>query len=147
MAAASVGASADNITLTSGITAEKLMYDRAVEMSRAAAINELTNEDLEGGERSYRTAIHMLEAVLDDDERDILGHRLRNKGADTVNGLEVEDRATVVKVLEHVRFRRKTSKAKLEQQRATRRLSSGHSGQARRSPIGTPVIPRSSPNQ
>jgi serine/threonine-protein kinase ULK/ATG1 len=93
----SVGASAENITLTSGITAEKLMYDRAVEMSRTAAINELTNEDLEGGERSYRTAIHLLEAVLDDDERDVLGQRLGRKDDEIISGLEMEDRKTVEK--------------------------------------------------
>jgi serine/threonine-protein kinase ULK/ATG1 len=91
----SVGASAENITLTSGITAEKLMYDRAVEMSRATAINELTNDDLEGGERSYRTAIHLLEAVLDDDERDVIGQRLSRKDDEIISGLEMEDRKAV----------------------------------------------------
>lgn len=95
--ATNVAASADNITLTSGVTAEKLMYDRAVEMSRTAAINELTNEDLEGGERSYRTAIHLLEAVLDDDERDVLGQRLGRKDDEIISGLEMEDRKTVEK--------------------------------------------------
>ena len=44
------------------------MYDRALEMSRAAAIDEVTNENLPGCELSYITAIRMLEAVLDSDE-------------------------------------------------------------------------------
>jgi len=44
------------------------MYDRAVEMSRAAAINEIANSDLSGCEISYVTAIRMLEAVLEDDD-------------------------------------------------------------------------------
>ena len=44
------------------------MYDRAVEMSRAAAINEIATEDLPGCEISYVTAIRMLEAILDNDD-------------------------------------------------------------------------------
>jgi serine/threonine-protein kinase ULK/ATG1 len=60
--------SAEGVFLTPGISAEKLMYDRALEMSRAAAINEIANEDLPGCEISYITAIRMLEAVLDHDD-------------------------------------------------------------------------------
>ncbi len=59
------GSGADGVFLSAGVSAEKLMYDRAVEMSRAAAIGEISNEDLAGCELSYRTAICMLEAVLD----------------------------------------------------------------------------------
>ena len=55
------------VYLTPGTSAEKLMYDRALEMSRAAAIDEVTNENLPGCELSYITAIRMLEAVLDSD--------------------------------------------------------------------------------
>ncbi|KAI1335141.1 hypothetical protein F5Y15DRAFT_257489 [Xylariaceae sp. FL0016] len=60
--------SAEGILLTPGMSAEKLMYERALEMSRTAAINEIANEDLAGCEISYITAIRMLEAVLDIDE-------------------------------------------------------------------------------
>ncbi|KAK3504851.1 hypothetical protein B0T13DRAFT_391797 [Neurospora crassa] len=56
------------VFLSEGISAERLMYDRAIEMSRAAAINEIANEDLPGCEISYITAIRMLEAVLDQDD-------------------------------------------------------------------------------
>jgi vacuolar-type H+-ATPase subunit I/STV1 len=35
--------SAGGVVLSSGVTAEKLMYDRALEMSRSAAINEIAN--------------------------------------------------------------------------------------------------------
>lgn len=56
------------VYLTPGISAEKLMYDRALEMSRAAAIDEVTNENLPGCELSYITAIRMLEAVLDGED-------------------------------------------------------------------------------
>jgi serine/threonine-protein kinase ULK/ATG1 len=92
---ANIGASADNITLTCGVTAEKLMYDRALEMSRMTAINELTNTDLESGEVNYRTAIQMLEAILDDGEYDIEGRRLMRKDDEVIMGLETEDRAMV----------------------------------------------------
>ncbi|KAI1149200.1 Serine/threonine-protein kinase ATG1 [Nemania diffusa] len=60
--------SVEGIVLTPGLSAEKLMYDRAIDMSRTAAINEIANEDLEGCKLSYITAIRMLEAVLDNDE-------------------------------------------------------------------------------
>ena len=97
--ATSIGTSADNITLTSGVTAEKLMYDRALEMSRSAAVNELTGTDLEGGEVSYRTAIYMLEAILDDDGEifNRRGGKKERSEDETIDGLESEDRATVMK--------------------------------------------------
>lgn len=60
--------STDGVFLSTGVSAEKLMYDRAIEMSRSAAISEIANEDLEGCEISYITAIRMLEAVLENDE-------------------------------------------------------------------------------
>ncbi|KAI0128471.1 Serine/threonine-protein kinase ATG1 [Xylariales sp. AK1849] len=67
-AAATSTSSSDGVAITAGLSAEKLMYERALEMSRAAAINEIANEDLSGCELSYVTAIRMLEAVLDNDE-------------------------------------------------------------------------------
>lgn len=60
--------STEGVILSSGVSAEKLMYDRALEMSRSAAINELANDDLPGCEISYITAIRMLEAVLENEE-------------------------------------------------------------------------------
>lgn len=47
--------------------AEKLIFDRALEISRTAAVNELVKEDLKGCELAYSTAIWMLEALLDED--------------------------------------------------------------------------------
>lgn len=44
----------------------KLIFDRALEMSRGAALNELKGEDLEGCERCYATSIWMLESLLHD---------------------------------------------------------------------------------
>ena len=88
--------STENITLTSGVTAEKLMYDRALEMSKTAAVNELVNADLEGGEVSYRTAIYMLQAILEGDD-DVPRRGSKRADNELVNGLESEDRATVQK--------------------------------------------------
>ena len=99
-----MGTSAENVFVSSGITAEKLMYDRALEMSRSAAINELTGEDLAGCEISYVTAIRMLEAVLESDEEPPKGKdsgpgddgdREDKDDEAPINGLEAEDRKTV----------------------------------------------------
>jgi serine/threonine-protein kinase ULK/ATG1 len=100
--AGSVGTSTEQVLLTSGITAEKLMYDRALEMSRTAAVNELTSEDYDGGVLSYRTAIYMLEAILDnDDDRSFRRKSMSKKDEkaedEMINGLESEDRATLKK--------------------------------------------------
>ncbi|OWB79649.1 hypothetical protein B5S32_g3879 [[Candida] boidinii] len=47
------------------IVAEKLIFDRALEMSKQAAYNELKNQDLIGCESNYATAIWMLESLID----------------------------------------------------------------------------------
>lgn len=100
--AASYG-SAD-VVVSPGVTAEKLMYDRALEMSRAAAINELTSEDLAGCEIAYVTAIRMLEAILEDDGLQSTPggnadpQSTSQAGEKTsVEGLQGEDRQVVVK--------------------------------------------------
>ena len=96
--------SADQVVVTSGVTAEKLMYDRALEMSRSAAVNELVGEDLPGCELAYVTAVRMLEAVLEDDDDsapkrakigEIGGKSL--EANQSINGVEVEDRKVVLK--------------------------------------------------
>ncbi|GAA5826533.1 hypothetical protein JCM3770_006373 [Rhodotorula araucariae] len=46
--------------------AEKLVYDRALELSRAAAVNELRGENPTDCETAYETALWMLHALLDD---------------------------------------------------------------------------------
>ncbi|RAH57172.1 serine/threonine-protein kinase ATG1 [Aspergillus piperis CBS 112811] len=76
------GTSAD-VVVSPDVTAEKLMYERALEMSRVAAINEITGEDLAGCEISYVTAIRMLEAILDDVEVSRPG---QTGGADRADG-------------------------------------------------------------
>lgn len=90
-----MGTSADNVIISSGVTAEKLMYDRALEMSRSAAVNELVGDDLPGCEIAYVTAIRMLEAVLESDDEPILRRSVAED--DAVNGVEAEDRKVVLK--------------------------------------------------
>ena len=97
----------DGIVLSTGITAEKLMYDRALEMSRNAAINEIANDDLPGCEISYTTAIRMLEAVLETEE-EIVSQRKRASSLredrepkqeieGEINGINLNDRNAVLK--------------------------------------------------
>ncbi len=100
-----MGTSAEDVVVSPGVTAEKLMYDRALEMSKSAAVNELVGEDLKGCDLSYTTAIRMLEAVLESDDEPVVNKDKRAerdaKDADTddteVNGVGVEDRKAVVK--------------------------------------------------
>lgn len=73
------------------VTAEKLLFDRALEMSRAAAVSEMMGEDLDNCSVSYGTALYMLEAILDTDQQD--------------DGLGETDRALVEKFIEHVSHR------------------------------------------
>lgn len=100
-----MGTSADNVVVSVGVTAEKLMYDRALEMSRSAAVNELVGEDLPGCEIAYITAIRMLEAVLEDDEESgqkkstSESDESRSTDANTSPGdpVEADDRKVVLK--------------------------------------------------
>ncbi|KAL6414712.1 ulk ulk protein kinase [Ilyonectria robusta] len=141
--ASSTGSGAKQVYLTPGISAEKLMYDRALEMSRAAAIDEVTNENLTGCEISYITAIRMLEAVLDsDDEAHVERKRLasgkevdRDAAKETSGDLDSDEEAHVRKMIKMITGRlgavRKkqqmiaeaNSKAQYAQQHAARRRS------------------------
>ncbi|KAF4630328.1 hypothetical protein G7Y89_g7812 [Cudoniella acicularis] len=113
--------STDGVVLSSGISAEKLMYDRALEMSRSAAINEIANEDLPGCEISYITAIRMLEAVLENDEEPLpsrrrsssLREQVDSDSDGSINGIKVEDRQAVQKVVSMIRTRLTTLRKKM----------------------------------
>ncbi|ANB12890.1 serine/threonine protein kinase ATG1 [Sugiyamaella lignohabitans] len=85
---------------SSSITAEKLIFDRALEMSRAAAVNEQVGEDLEGCELSYGTAVWMLEALLVTDKQDEL--------------LDDDDRAIVEKFIASISHRLSVLRTRLE---------------------------------
>ena len=99
-----MGTSADHVLVTSGVTAETLMYDRALEMSKSAAVSELVGDDLWGCEMNYLTAIMLLEAILEDDEEPSSKRIISDKAAKSssieegsVNGVEAEDRKVVLK--------------------------------------------------
>ncbi|PHH77229.1 hypothetical protein CDD80_798 [Ophiocordyceps camponoti-rufipedis] len=103
-----------HVYLTPGISAEKLMYDRALEMSRAAAIDEVTNDNLAGCKISYVTAVRMLEAVLEGDD-DATGKRLLNgkepargspsDGAGSGGDLDTDEEAHVRKMIKMITTR------------------------------------------
>lgn len=107
----SIGSTANSsgsadVVVSPGVTAEKLMYDRALEMSRTAAINELTSEDLAGCEIAYVTAIRMLEAVLEDDGlRQSTGSASQRSESSPLDSLQGEDRQVVVKMVSSMRTR------------------------------------------
>ncbi|KAJ8117764.1 hypothetical protein ONZ43_g4133 [Nemania bipapillata] len=110
----------EGIVLTPGLSAEKLMYDRAIDMSRTAAINEIANEDLEGCKLSYVTAIRMLEAVLDNDE-DISRKRQSsgspNPERDTqgaVSEINPDDQQAVHKMIQMITARLGTLQKKMQ---------------------------------
>ncbi|KAF2196757.1 Serine/threonine-protein kinase atg1 [Delitschia confertaspora ATCC 74209] len=133
--------STENIHLTTGVTAEKLMYDRALEMSRTAAVSELVNEDLPACELNYYTAILMVEAILEEDED---GSKGKFDGEE-INGLEKEDRQSLLKLLESMRARYKALKKKIEIQKAEQNTAKRASISS--TPIPQPSsLPRGSPS-
>ncbi|ORZ00507.1 kinase-like domain-containing protein [Syncephalastrum racemosum] len=77
------------LAMGTGVCVEKLLYDRALEMSRAAAVHELVGEDMAGCEQDYQSAIYMLEAILEVDHEDNVvieddDYRIINKFIDSI---------------------------------------------------------------
>ncbi|KAI8628642.1 Serine/threonine-protein kinase ATG1 [Xylariaceae sp. FL1651] len=113
-------ASTEGIVLTPGLSAERLMYDRAIDMSRTAAINEIANEDLSGCELSYITAIRMLEAVLDNDEeisskRRLSGSpRVERDMQEVVSEINPDDQQAVHKMIHMISGRLTTLRKKMQ---------------------------------
>lgn len=96
---------ASELDNSSRIVAEKLIFDRALEISRTAAINELVKEDLKGCELAYSTAIWMLEALLDEDA---------TEEKPDVGILDGSDRETVEKFIVSIGNRLSVLKRKLD---------------------------------
>lgn len=98
---AAISTSREQIQLTTDVTAEKLMFERAVEMSRASALNELVGgEELADCELGYVTSIMLFEAVLEAEDEPLMRKPSAKKDVPAdggVAGLEGEERATVVK--------------------------------------------------
>ncbi|KAI9777032.1 MAG: Serine/threonine-protein kinase [Candelina submexicana] len=117
-----MGTSAEDVIVSPGVTAEKLMYDRALEMSKSAAINELVGEDLKGCDLSYTTAIRMLEAVLESDEELVIktDNSAEKEAKDIdineaeINGVGIESRKAVVKLVAGIRTRQIALRKKID---------------------------------
>lgn len=82
------------------IYAERLIYDRALEIAKNTAKSEINGTDLLGCELAYSTSIWMLEALLDQEEGN--------------EKLEETDREMVEKYIESISNRLATLKKKLE---------------------------------
>lgn len=81
--------------------AEKLVYDRALELSRAAAVNELRGENPSDCETAYETALWLLYALLDDTMSAQEG------------GQTAEDRNTVNRFVSSIRARLEALRKKI----------------------------------
>ncbi|CEP19209.1 hypothetical protein [Parasitella parasitica] len=79
-------------SLNNSAFVDKLLYDRALEMSRAAAVHELVGENITECEQDYQTAIWMLEAI----------YQVRPKGEMTI---DENDRLIINKFINSIRHR------------------------------------------
>ncbi|KAK6334835.1 Serine/threonine-protein kinase [Orbilia javanica] len=133
--ASPLGVSVDGVVLSPGVSAEKLMYDRALEMSKTAAVNEMVGDSYGECEIAYVTAIWMLEGVLepDDNGRNALGE---NSSEGLLN-MEEDDRKVIEKFILGIRGRLAALRKKMAT--ISRRSSSGM-------PSGTPTVPLSPPH-
>ncbi|GMM33043.1 serine/threonine protein kinase [Saccharomycopsis crataegensis] len=96
--------------LNSDVIAEKLIFDRALEISRNAAVNELVGEDLLGCELAYSTSIWMLEAILDSNND---GQAGKSSEIEDVR-LDQEDKAMVQKFIVSIGNRLNVLRKKIE---------------------------------
>jgi serine/threonine-protein kinase ULK2 len=147
---ATAGSGTDGVFLSAGVSAEKLMYDRAVEMSRAAAIGEISNDDLSGCELSYMTAICMLEAVLDTDDEP-LRRRSSASGKDEKSAMRDDDSSDInTEDQKTVEFMINMIKTRLNAVRKKAHLINSHSKAAQRQDLvrrrSGDVTPRSVPS-
>ncbi|GAA6059490.1 hypothetical protein JCM10212_002233 [Sporobolomyces blumeae] len=83
--------------------AEKLVYDRALELSRAAAVNELRGENPTDCETAYETALWLLYALLDDTMAGPTGEGVQSD----------EDRTTVNRFVASIRARLEALRKKI----------------------------------
>jgi len=96
---ASTDSGTKHVFVSPGVRAERLLYDRALEMSRSAAIDEIANDNLPGCEMQYITSIRMLEAVLENDGESVK-RRISLSGREgsreeVTNDLEMDDQQYV----------------------------------------------------
>ncbi|KAE8452044.1 hypothetical protein EG329_002209 [Mollisiaceae sp. DMI_Dod_QoI] len=93
-----------------------ILYNRALKISRSAAINELAHENISGCEKSYIDAIGMLEAILKRHDNSTSQQRqpsnprdekeAKEGGCDFASGgLNIEDRQMILKAISMIRIR------------------------------------------
>ncbi|SCV00747.1 LANO_0F08394g1_1 [Lachancea nothofagi CBS 11611] len=89
---------------------EKLIYDRALEISKTAAKFEMQGEFLNNCELAYATSLWMLETVLDQDTAD---DNIGDFGFQTTEALDEADRLMIKKYIDSVAKRLKILRRKL----------------------------------
>ncbi|SCU93571.1 LADA_0G03818g1_1 [Lachancea dasiensis] len=90
---------------------EKIIYDRALEISKTAAKFEMQGEFLNNCELAYATSLWMLESVLDRDSTDDnIGHDF---GFQTADALDEADRVMIKKYIDSIANRLKILRRKL----------------------------------
>lgn len=111
-------ASVANKLKVNAITSEKLIFDRAMEMSRNAAKSEAACEDLTGCQLSYSTAIWMLEALLATDPQ---GSRSGSgSGNEQPDALDEEDTTIVLQFVDSLSHRLAVVRKKIEAEKSGR---------------------------
>ncbi|KAF3906519.1 hypothetical protein ABW20_dc0107246 [Dactylellina cionopaga] len=138
--APALGVSVDGVVLSPGISAEKLMYDRALEMSRSAAVNEMVGDSYGECEIAYVTAIWMLEGVLepDDNGRNALGGDFLS-GEGMLN-MEEDDKKVIEKFILGIRGRLSALRKKMAtiSRRSSGGMPTGHTPTVSLSPPHSP---------
>ncbi|CCG83507.1 Serine/threonine protein kinase [Taphrina deformans PYCC 5710] len=92
------------------ITAEKLLYDRALELGRGAAVHEIVGEDLSQCEGDYEASVLMLEAIL-----------ITGLSASTETGDKIvdDDRAVIERWVQLTKKRLEKLREKIDQMKAS----------------------------
>lgn len=123
----SVTAATANVANSTGlddIVLEKLLYDRALEISRTAAKMELSGENLYNCEISYATALWMLETSLESDtpstgwnksEHDLKYNMNLEDIPDYHNVLDEHDKQIIRKYMDSITHRLKSLRTKMTQ--------------------------------
>lgn len=122
------------------LTAAKLIFDRALEMSRSAAMSEAASIDLEGSEISYGTAIWMLQALMEPDDDE--------SGTGSNESLDASDRNRVLTAIDTISHRLQVVRRKMTQQQQQQQQQQypGAVSGITAGPTPTGSLPRSSPH-
>lgn len=103
---------------TDGVFLEKLLYDRALEISKNAARTELTGHNLSSCELSYATSLWMLEVILDDvyNDENNANEINANENIETnssISKLDENDKKIIKKYIDSIATRLKFLRQKL----------------------------------